>query len=265
MLSFELALRLKQYRMHQRAAMRPGKRRLLDVAGALVTIDPAETSPYPWANPNRAAFLGCEQTVGPVSIDLVVRAFRRAEVPRFFFWMYPCPQFKPMRTWLAERGFTRVEDNTFPVLVRRAIGGALPPTSLEVRQVGHWEAARQQQRLADIYGGAEEERAFRQTVGQPGFHHFMAFDGDDAVAAALLWTKGDFGYLAAASTAEAYRARGAHSALIQARLNKAAQLGCTWTAAEAASLQETALANLEKQGFSVHFDCEVFAWSDEAG
>ncbi len=259
--SFQLALRLRQHEVRQRTARWAGARRFLEVGDALVAIDAEATGADLLSNPNQVAFLGCTQRVGPASLDLVVRTFRRAQVPRFFFWLYPCPQFRELRRWLAERGFIRVGDGQHPLLARRTLVDALPVAAFEVRQVGPWEAAAQQDQLGAMYADDVAVARFRDTVGQPDFHHFMAFDGDEAVGAAVLWVGEDLGYLTSAVTLPDYQKRGAHSALIRARVNKAAWLRCSWAAA---APPVNAQGNLERQGFSVLFDRELYMWTEEA-
>ena len=55
----------------------------------------------------------------------------------------------------------------------------------------------------------------------------MAFDGARPVAIGALAVFEGVGYLTAAATAEADRKRGAQSALIAARIDRARALGCT--------------------------------------
>jgi hypothetical protein len=70
-------------------------------------------------------------------------------------------------------------------------------------------------------------------------------------------------YLTTAVTAEGDRGCGAHSALIAARIAKARELGCTAVAVETLTILERSLRNLERAGFRVVFEKEVYEWSVE--
>jgi len=71
------------------------------------------------------------------------------------------------------------------------------------------------------------------------------------------------GYLTTAVTAEGDRGRGAHSALIAARIVKARELGCTALAVDTLTILERSLRNLERAGFRVVYEKEVYEWSVE--
>jgi GNAT superfamily N-acetyltransferase len=103
----------------------------------------------------------------------------------------------------------------------------------------------------------EYERSF----GKDGFSHFMAFDGTRPVAIGALAVFEGLGYLTLATTAEGDRQRGAQSALIAARIAKARELGCTALAVETLTMLENSLRNLERAGFRVAYEKEVYGWS----
>jgi len=70
-------------------------------------------------------------------------------------------------------------------------------------------------------------------VRSPGFHPFAVWDGDQMVATAVLFIRGDVASLNAATTLSTHRKRGAQSALLVERAKHAAQAGCRWIVAEA--------------------------------
>jgi len=104
---------------------------------------------------------------------------------------------------------------------------------------------------------------YERSLGKEGFTHFMAFDGVRPMAVGALAVFERLGYLTTAVTAEGDRGRGAHSALIAARIAKARELGCTAVAVETLTILERSLRNLERAGFRVVFEKEVYEWSVE--
>jgi GNAT superfamily N-acetyltransferase len=94
-------------------------------------------------------------------------------------------------------------------------------TDLEVREVGAPDIVAARDRMGETMWPA-----YGRSAGRDGFHHYMAFDGDEPVAIAALCVFEDLGYLTMASTAESHRRRGAQQALIAKRVERAEALGC---------------------------------------
>src|SRR5436190_1856130 len=59
----------------------------------------------------------------------------------------------------------------------------------------------------------------------PDWHCFIAYDGEEPVAGGMLYAPGDAGWLGVAATRVDYRGRGAQSALLAARIERARALG----------------------------------------
>ena len=62
-------------------------------------------------------------------------------------------------------------------------------------------------------------------VGRPGWHCFVAYDGRTPVGAGALFESGDAGWLGAAATVPSHRGRGAQSAILAARVERARERG----------------------------------------
>jgi GNAT superfamily N-acetyltransferase len=62
-------------------------------------------------------------------------------------------------------------------------------------------------------------------VGRPCWHCFVAYDGAEPVAAGALFESGDAGWLGAAATLASHRGRGAQSAILAARVERARERG----------------------------------------
>ena len=69
-------------------------------------------------------------------------------------------------------------------------------------------------------------------TARPEFDLFLAFHGDSPVATGLLCVDGGLGYLGMAVTLPEYRGQGAQSALIAARMRRAAERGCRYVYSE---------------------------------
>lgn len=247
----------------------------LSIAGAWVTVNPASDSPIVSRNRNRVQYFGCTQHVEPCDLDAALDPFVQARVPRCYFWLSPCPQAADIQVWLAERGFvpfTGIPPWPAPdyhTLVyapeagplRGLESGIARRTSLVVRSPSRAEAELHVADLAGIHAAFGGDDIFLASLGCAGFSHFLAFDGPRPVAAAILVTHDGIAYLGYAATAEADRRRGGQSALIEARLRRAAELGCRCAVSETLSILSSSLGNLKRRGFQVLYDKKIFVRS----
>lgn len=97
------------------------------------------------------------------------------------------------------------------------------------------------------------------------FVAFAAWDGPDMVAAVTLFMHRDRGAMFGASTLPSHRNRGAQSALLRARIDRAASLGATWISAEtggaeASGKHNPSLHNMRRAGLDVVYERPNWIW-----
>ncbi len=244
--------------IHQRlSAYRSGVEQR--IGDARVVIDPASTSEYPSSNRNRIEW-ACDGPRDAARLDEIMAMYAARSVGRYFLWASPRAH-PDDEALLTGRGFKPVPFVKYPVLVRPCSPPAPAKTDFSVREATPEDASRHGAAIRRIYADIPTPDAFDATIGKPGFDYFLAFDGDTPVAAGLLFTHGSCGYLGSAATHAAYRKRGGQSALIAARLARAAERGCTWCVSETISILRSSLANLMRQGFQPAFVYDVYGWN----
>ncbi len=222
-----------------------------------VSIDPARQGLHASGNWNRIHLCGAETGLTPEGIEKLVDRFRAAGVNRFFAWLSPGPHMGAIRSWLEHAGFEpRMQWTRYPTLSRDHLRPAAFRTELDVREVTVREVAAARNALGDTMWDEYERSA-----GKLGFHHFMAFDRTQPVAIGALAVFEGLGYLTAAATAESHRQRGAQSALIARRIERARALGCTGLAVETLTMLQHSMRNLERAGFRVAYEKEIYEWS----
>jgi GNAT superfamily N-acetyltransferase len=95
---------------------------------------------------------------------------------------------------------------------------------------------------------------FSSTIGQAGWRHYLAFEGDVPVAAAAARFHTNVAWCCFAGTLPAYRGRGAQRALLARRVSDAASYGCQWVTCESLpdrpGIRSVSLANMLASGFS---------------
>jgi GNAT superfamily N-acetyltransferase len=97
-----------------------------------------------------------------------------------------------------------------------------------------------------------------RAVGRPGWHCFVARNGDRAAACAALFVDGDTGWCGGAATLPSDRGRGAQGALFAARIRRAAELGVTTLVTETGAPRDGApgpsYRNMLRAGFEVAYE-----------
>jgi GNAT superfamily N-acetyltransferase len=106
-------------------------------------------------------------------------------------------------------------------------------------------------------------------IGKPGWLHYLAYRNHIPVACAALFIREEIASLAFAATLPEARGLGAQSALINRRINDAAEAGCRWiiseTAEEKPEKPVTSYRNLRKYGFRVAYLRPNYIFVNEAG
>jgi len=93
--------------------------------------------------------------------------------------------------------------------------------------------------------------------GRPGWHCFVAYHGCEPAAAGALHVFEDVGWLGLGATRSEFRRRGAQGAILAARIEKAAQVGCTLVVTETGELVEDrpshSYRNILRAGFEPEY------------
>ena len=260
MTPYEIANHLKVIKLKELDCSRSDEQRCEKIAGAIVAMDPSSgSSPYPSANRNAAHYFGCGATVSRTDLKEVLHTLEETRVERFFFWVSPNPQREEIVTWLLDNSLKPFQGTQYPTLIRHVEEVKPHETHLRVERVSRREVEDSADAIPHIYEpwGCE---FFFDSVDQPGFEHFLAYENSTPVSATVLATHGDFAYLGWAATAEEHRGKGGQNALIRLRLNRAAELGCRIACSETLTMLKTSLGNLKRNGFETIYKKQVFVW-----
>jgi len=235
------------------------KMELFRLAGALVSVQPGSIS----LQRNRVLGLGLEERATEETVDQILDLFRAFRVKRFGLHLSPSTQSDLIATWLKKRGFRF--HHRYSKLFRDTSPPQPAATELRVARIGKRDAEAFARVGSEVVAWpADTIPWIAATVGTPGFSHYLAYDGDRAVATGLLYVEGDGGWLGWGCTLTPYRRRGAHAALIAARLGRAAELGAKWVACETMEPQRgrpsASYRGLLKQGFEQAYLRPIWVW-----
>jgi hypothetical protein len=204
------------------AKLRP---RVERVGDALLTMLPRSDS----LRMNRVVGLGHRGGASEDMIDEIIARYRSARLKRFSLLMSPGPQREAIISWLGARGFE--SHGGYTLLIRDARVPVPGRAESRVRIA----RARRDDRLTvveiieEVFASPRSRRGWSlATVGATGYEHYLAYVGTKAVAVGTLQVEGDVAWLGGGATLTRWRRIGAHGALITARLERAARLGCRW-------------------------------------
>ena len=231
------------------------------VSGAFIAVAPGSVS----LQRNRVVGLGLEEPATEKTLDHILDVFRASRVKRFSLHQGPFAQAGGITEGLLGRGF-KVHHH-YSKLWRDTSAPFAVATDLRVHRIRKPEAevfARACVEGENFGWTADRSAWIQAAVGAPGFSHYLAFDGDKPVATGLLYVQGDSGWLGWGGTLSAYRRRGAHSALIAARVKRAAQLGAKWivseTLAPTPGRPSGSYRNQLRQGFEQAYQRPIWVW-----
>jgi hypothetical protein len=212
---------------------------------------------------NRVTGLGHRGQAKEAMIDQIIQTYRAAKVDRFSILLGPGPQAKTITRWLLERGFQRRGGH---MLLLRDCRAALPRVASDVRVV---RAKRDDAEvivgiITRTFGMPASRRRWSLAAAASGAEHHLALAGRIPVAVGALRMEGDLAWLGGGATLTRWRRRGAHGALIAARLRRASRQGCRWawveTVAPGPDRADVSRRNLVRFGFQEVGVSPIYVW-----
>lgn len=233
-------------------AAAPHALRLRSVALGSATALLAPTLPVAYFN--RVIGLGNETPATSADIDQVVSLFKDSAIGAY--WVHIVPSARPadLAALLQQRGFSLPPRRSWAKFLRSPEVPPMPRSALRIRKAAASDAHAVAGVLCSAYGmPASTEPWFAALVGRPKWHVWVAEDNDRIVATGSLFVDADTAWLGAGGTLAEQRGKGAHNALIAARIAAAAELGCRVIATETGEPVQAepnpSLANLRRAGF----------------
>lgn len=215
---------------------------------------------------NRVMGLGHRGRAREGMIDEIVAWYREAGLERFSFHLSPGPQALEIRDWVRERGFRQHAGHA---LLLRDCRQPVPRVTSEVRVV---KAARAHAPvvvgiLQRCFGMPQSRRKWGLASARAaGYEHHLAIVGKKPVGVSAWWAEGDLAWLGGGATLTPWRRRGVHSALIAARLRRAARRGCRWawveTLAPTPGRPDGSRRNLVRLGFEPICLKPIYVWQE---
>src|SRR5580765_183516 len=213
---------------------------------------------------NRMVGLGRLGVAKESMIDVAIETCREAGLKRFAVMPAPGSQSEEITGWLMTRGFVPKAGHI--VLLRRG-QARVPKVESRVRVARALRA--QRSTIVAIheatFGIPPSRRAWAlAAAGAPGREHYLGFVGATPVAVGTLRVERRMAWLGGGATLTRWRRRGAHAAVIAARLRRAARLGCAWVWVETSppvpGRPQGSYRNLVRLGFRKVADRPSYVW-----
>jgi len=216
---------------------------------------------------NRVLGMGVERPATPDMIDDAIGVFRSSGVCRFFIQVSPVAQPADLPTLLEERGFTHY--NNWVRLSRDVKDIPDIACDLDIHEIGTDLAAEFGRIVGHSFDWpADVQRLIGGVVSRPGWHHYMAYDGNTPVATGAFFHKDDIAWFDFAATLPAHRGRGAQKALVARRLRDAGSRCCRHAIVETAEQKpgkdSPSYRNMLKMGFEEMYLRPNYIWERKA-
>jgi len=180
---------------------------------------------------NRIFGLGVGQPATEAMLDEALAMLQGAGCTNYMAQVSPLAQPAQCTEWLYARGFK--QGANWAKMYRGDEPAPVIPTALRLEMVGKDQA----QAFASVVLKAfDMPSALRPLskgfVGQPGWRHYLAFDGETPVSAAAMFVNGEVGWYGYAGTLKTVRKRGAQGDLLARLIDDGRALGCRWFVTE---------------------------------
>jgi GNAT superfamily N-acetyltransferase len=211
---------------------------------------------------NRTIGFGIGEPATEAQLDEILAVYQGLGVGAFVLQVSPEAQPASLVAWLAARGL--VAGSAWAKTLRGDQPVPSVPSDVTVRPVLTADAAT----FGDVASGGFEMPAsfaplFAGVVGKPGWHTYLAYDGDEPVATAGMYVVGEVAWLGMGSTLPSHRRRGAQGALLAHRVEDGRALGCRWfvteTGAEDPEKPNGSLRNMLRVGFEIVYFRQNYA------
>lgn len=215
---------------------------------------------------NRVIGLGTCEPVTDGTIKALETLYLASGVSTYAMEISPASEPTDLPARLRSWGFVPFKQTT--MLYRRGEPIARPACDLRVMRAHPEHAAVFAELSCGIFQFAEPfPSLLRATFACPTWQHWLAFDGERPVSAAITYLEGEVAWIGWVGTLPEYRGRGAQSAIAAAQLQEACASGVRWLTLETATGTKNrpsqSLRNYVRLGWTPAYDRLVYVRKSE--
>ena len=180
---------------------------------------------------NRILGFGMGGTATETMLDEAIAFLQEAGCKNYLAQVSPMALPTEYPEWLSARGFK--PGRNWAKMYRGNEPAPVTTTDLRVEKIGKDQADDFATLVLPSFNGPAVMRPLlKGIVGQPGWHHYLAYAGDKPVSTAAMYVNGEVGWLGFASTHKGYRRRGGQGATFARRIQDGLAFGCKWFVTE---------------------------------
>lgn len=211
---------------------------------------------------NRALGLGLAQPMEWSEIEKLLARYKASRVSRYFVQVHPDSKPAELEGWLLQQGLQ--EARAWQKFERDA--GSVEPKEcdLEVKKIGADNGVDFAKIVCAGFDLGEQAEPWLALLPScEHWHVFMTFSEGEPAGVGAIYIRDGVGWLDFASTAPEFRCRGSQGAILAARINYAAELGCskifTCTGVDVPGDPQHSYSNILKYGFNTTYERKNFA------
>lgn len=183
---------------------------------------------------NRVIGLGSLEAATVSELDNIDAWYRAAGVSTYAIELSPAANPADLPDWLRDRSFMPFKQTS--MMIRRCEPFEPAASALRVQRASTAQAAAFVALCCGVFGHAGPiPDLLSASFGSPNWQHWLAFDRDEPVAAAITHLWADTAWIGWVCTRPEHRGRGAQSLLAAAQLRGAAEVGARHATLEAAT------------------------------
>jgi hypothetical protein len=205
---------------------------------------------------NRIVGLGIGESATESMLEEAIAVLENAGCQNYMAQLSPLAEPAQCQEWLERRGLA--PSRNWAKMYRGNEPAPMLSSDLRVEKIGKGQADAFAEVVLKTFEMPPILRLLvKGFVGQPGWLHYLAFDGQKPVAGAAMFVKGEVGWLGFAGTLKQYRKRGGQGALFSRRIQDGLALGCKWfvteTGEDTPEDPNPSYHNMQRSGFKLAY------------
>lgn len=216
---------------------------------------------------NRIMGLGIRNPTTEAELDQAIDVFNDAGCKNFMIQISPSAQPSQISEWLDQRGFKR--GRNWAKMYRGNEAPLHVQTDLRVKAIGSEYGEDFSNVVLNAFEMPQELGQMVQgPIGKPGWHHYLAFDQNEAASAGAMYVSGEIAWLGFGSTLASHRKRGGQGAIFARRITDGLKLGCKWfvteTGEDTPESPNPSFHNMVRHGFKLAYLRSNYIHQEEA-
>ncbi len=210
---------------------------------------------------NRVIGLGLAQPATESTVTDITHLYSSARIPTYGIQLGSVVNPPQLPDWLRAHHFAH--RGNWAKIYRKPDIAVTAATDLRIEHVGQEHALDCARVTVDSFGMPPLLIPWlTNLVGREGWQHFIAFDGQTAVAAGALFIRNRIGWIGMTGTLSSHRKRGAQAAIIARCIAASAEAGCDWVIAETdedtSAHPNPSYHNMLRTGFNLTYQRENY-------